>query len=77
MYEMMYMILQGSASPAESTKVRDFLEMNSLDEMNATLTEVRILNTHMQPKYLSKHLLNQVCVNISQYFLRILDNYCE
>ena len=64
MYEMMYMILQGSASPAESTKNRDFMELNTIEAMNATMKEVRILNTHMQPKYLSKHLLKQVlCKN--------------
>ena len=66
MYEMMYMILQGSASPAINTKNRDFMEINSLEAMNATMKDFRILNTHMQPKYLSKHLLKQVRAKIQQ-----------
>ena len=59
-YEIMQMIFNGSAAPSSTKKLADFIEFNSVDELNAGASQFRILNTHVQMKYLSKHLLNQV-----------------
>ena len=53
----------------ETGKCDNFMEINSLEAMNATMKDFRILNTHMQPKYLGKHLLKQVCVKILYFNL--------
>ena len=57
---MMYMILTGRASPAPNVRQKYYLELHSIEAINDTMDELRILNTHLLPKYLSKHLLKQV-----------------